>query len=552
MVSLNINKQQLFKDLGKKETTELIEQIPMMGVEVNENTKTELSVDITPNRPDLLSQQGFTRAFAAFLDIRPGLRTYITTPSKLKVYVDESVKNIRPFTACAVIRNLKLDEEKLKELIDVQEKLHTTFARRRKKAAIGIYPMENIQGNITFTALEPKEIKFRPLESEKEMSAQEILEHHPKGKDYSHLLQGLAKYPLFLDSKKNVLSMPPIINSHTTGKVTTATTEVFLEASGFDLRICNEIVQMICAATADMGATIHSVEVIYSKKTEITPDMSTKRQEFYGYYISKRLGIMLKEEEFATLLAKMGIGFEKGRIKETYYALIPPYRVDFLHQVDVLEDIAIAYGYNNIPANLPSVATLGGESPTSKFIARLRKVLVGYGLLEAKNYHLLGKQYQTAIDGNAELVTLKNSVSEGYDALRKTLLAGMLQMLTRNKMHEYPQGFFEVGRVFSPAPEHVDEAEHLAITLAGEVDYTKVRQVVDGVLLALGLKGEFTSHDDIRFLKGRCAQLIVDGVAVGVLGEIAPRVLAHAELVVPVAAAELDVNVLQLLVKPSA
>lgn len=564
MVSLKINKKLLLAEIGVSQSSpELLHTIAMMGVEVDDETPEELVVDITPNRPDLLSQPGFTRALAAFTGKKQGLRAYTTTPSKLKVTVDESVKGIRPFTACAVIRNLKLDEEKLKEIIDIQEKLHTTFCRRRKKAAIGIYPMEAISGtqdsknpgaegrepsrNITFLALEPSKIKFRPLEADADMTAKQILEEHPKGKEFAHLVEGLPKYALFVDSKKKVLSMPPLINSHDTGKITTTTTEAFLECSGFDFRTCHEVIQIICAALADMGATIHTVEVVYSKKSEITPDMAPKRQEFYGYYVNRRLGTNLKREELAPLLAKMGLGFEEGRIKETYYALLPPYRVDFLHQIDVVEDIAIALGYDNIVPELPRVATTAAETPASKFDAILRKILVGNGLLEAKNFHLTSGEFQLAVEGG-EMATLRSSVSEEYNVLRSSLLAVSLQMLARNKLHEYPQRLFELGTVFTPAPEHVDETEHLAITLAGgEMDYTNARQLTDGLLTAFGLTGRYVEKSDPRFLSGRCAQLVVDGVAIGMLGELAPRVIAHTGIVVPVAYAEIDIDVLRLI-----
>jgi len=549
MVSLTINKRAMFSELSTEETPELLHSIAMLGIEVDESTAEELVVDITPNRPDMLSQQGFTRALASFLGVKPGLRAYTTTPSKLKVFVDESLRGVRPYTACAVIKNLNLNEERLKEIIDIQEKLHTTFCRRRKKGAIGIYPMEAISGNITFTALEPSNIKFRPLEAEKEMTVPEILEQHPKGQEYAHLMAGLPRYAVFLDSKRSVLSMPPVINSHETGKITVGTKEAFLECSGFDFRTCSEVVQVICCALADMGASIHTVEVVYGRRTEVTPDMAPKRQEFYGYYANRRLGVSLQKEELAPLLAKMGLGFEEGRIKETYYALLPPYRVDFLHQIDVVEDIAIALGYDNIKAVLPNVATTAAEAPASKFDAVLRKVLVGFGLLEAKNYHLTSREFQLGVDPAAEMATLRSSVSAEYDTLRASLLPVQLQMLARNKLHEYPQSFFELGVVFAPAPEHVDETNHLALTLAGgDTDYTRVRQLTDGVLNAFGLVGTYEEFSDHRFLEGRCARLVVDGAVVGVLGELSPRVLTYTGLVVPVAYAELDVDVLRMIV----
>jgi phenylalanyl-tRNA synthetase beta chain len=314
------------------------------------------------------------------------------------------------------------------------------------------------------------------------------------------------------------------------------------------MRICEEVVQIICAALADLGATIHTVDVVYGRKTETTPDMTTKRQEFYGYYVNRRLGTGLKKEEFSPLLARMGLGFEEGRIKETYYALLPPYRVDFLHQVDVVEDVAIAIGYENVSASLPNTATIASLAPSTKLHAVLRKALVGQGLLEAKNYHLISKAFQLSFDGNPDMVLLKSSVSEEHDALRSSLLSSMVQMFSRNKLHEYPQGFFEIGTVFSPAADKVIERSRLAIGLAGETDYTRIRQSVDNLLLAFGLTGSYVAVEDIRFLKGRCSQVSIDGVQLGVLGEVSPRVLAHSQLVVPVAAAELDVDALAAIV----
>jgi phenylalanyl-tRNA synthetase beta chain len=550
MTSITIPRHELEQAIKTKATAEVLHQAVMMGVEIDEATPEHITIDISPNRPDLLSTQGFARALAAFIGKAPGLRNYPTTPSKRKVFVDENVKNVRPYTACAIIKNLKLDEERLKEVIEIQEKLHTTFCRRRKKAAIGIYPLDAIEGNITYTALPIDKIAFRPLEAAASMTMREILAEHPKGKEFAHLVAGMTHLAVFMDNKKNILSVPPIINSHDTGKITTATTEAFLECSGYDQRTCQEVVRIISAALADMGASVHTMEVVYGRKTDVTPEMTSQRQEFYGYYVNRRLGTNIKDEEFAPLLAKMGLGLEKGRIKDTYYALLPPYRVDFLHPIDVVEDIAIAYGYERIIPVLPAVATTASETPRARFERVIRGILIGHGLFEAKNYHLLSRQYQTAFmpdHTTTDMCTLQSSVSEEYDALRATLLPMMLQAFSRNKTHEYPQGFFELGTVFSPAPTHVEETGHLCIGLAGDADYTRVRQLVDAVLAGVGKTGAYHAVDDHRFLKGRCAEVIVDGVALGRVGEIAPSLLVHAGLAVAVAAAELDCDVLRFI-----
>jgi phenylalanyl-tRNA synthetase beta chain len=547
MVAITIDKERLYAELGVPETDELLHQIVMLGAEIDDNTPTQLVLNITPNRPDMLSQQGFTRALTSFLDIKQGLRAYPVTHSKLRVTVDESVRDIRPCTSCAVVKGLALTEEKLRELIEIQEKLHITFCRQRKRAAIGVYPLDAISGNITFMALAPDKIRFQPLESETQMTAEEILRDHPKGRDYAHLLLGLPRYPVFIDAKKNILSMPPVINSHATGKVTLDTKDVFIEASGHDQNVCDQAVRIICAALADDGAQIQTVEVVTSRRSLRTPDMTPQRQEFYAYYVNQRLGTAIASDDLAPLLAKMGHGIERGRGRETFVALVPAYRTDVLHQIDIVEDVAIAFGYENFVGALPEVTSIGGESAQGRFERVVRQTMVALGLTEAKNYHLIGTEEQRdTLGADTTTATLKSSASKEYDSLRASLLPGMLLTLARNRTHEYPQAFFEIGTVFIPEPAGVREEARLCVMLAGS-DFTRVRQTLDHLFAALGKSVAVVEHAHPAFMPGRCARLTHTGT--GVLGEIAPSLLAAHGLTSAVAAAEITLDDLNPLLR---
>ena len=211
----------------------LVEKINLMGTPVEEVKNDTIEIEVLPNRPDLLSIQGFLRAFKTYLEKERGLKSYkVEKPEKnFKVKIDPSVKDIRPYTACAIIKNLNFNDEKIKEIIDIQEKIHAGLGRNRKKIAIGIYPLEKIALPIRFEARNPKEIKFQPLEVERELNGLQILQQHPTGREYAHLLEGKDKFPIFIDSKNKILSMPPIINSHETGKITNNTKEIFIECS---------------------------------------------------------------------------------------------------------------------------------------------------------------------------------------------------------------------------------------------------------------------------------------------------------------------------------
>ena len=208
MAIVTLNRRQFEKEIGKFDE-KMEERIALFGTPIDKVTNEELQIEIFPNRPDLLSYHGFKRAFLAFLEKKMGLIQYRINKSDYKIIVDNSLKEIRPYTACVVIKNIKLDSDKIKELIEIQEKLHITLGRKRRKLAIGIYPLEKIKFPVTFKALEPDKIKFIPLESDREMSGLEILQKHPTGKEYAYLLSGKAKFPIFVDAEKKKIKHAP-------------------------------------------------------------------------------------------------------------------------------------------------------------------------------------------------------------------------------------------------------------------------------------------------------------------------------------------------------
>src|SRR3989344_742817 len=223
MASIKFQRKEFEKHI--KLNKEMEEKISMFGTHLESISNDEIELEILPNRPDLFSFQGYVRAFRAFLGKETGLKKYkINSPEKnFKVKIDSSVKNIRPYTTCAIVKNLNFNDEKIKEIIDIQEKLHSTLGRNRKKLAIGVYPLEKISLPIKYEARKPQEIRFIPLEMTEEMNGLQILQRHPTGREYAKLLQGYDKFPVFVDAKGEILSMPPIINSHETGKITLQT-----------------------------------------------------------------------------------------------------------------------------------------------------------------------------------------------------------------------------------------------------------------------------------------------------------------------------------------
>jgi len=543
MPTINISKKVLDKIIGKKlSEEELKDRISMLGTDLEGIEKDEIILEVFPNRPDMLSEQGFGRALSSFIGVNTGLRRYNVKKSGHKVFVSKGMEEVRPYTVCAIVKNLKLDDEKIRELIQIQEKLHITFCRKRKKAAIGIYPIEKIKMPIHFTARKPEDIIFRPLEFPKAINATQILEQHPAGIEYKHLVKGLKKYAIFHDANNQILSFTPVINSHLTGKVTEATKEVFVEVSGFDLYTNHYVLNILVCAMADMGADVYSMDVVYPDKTITTPNLTPKKMKVDLKFINKWLGLNLKEPQLKKLLERMGYGYEKKN------ALIPAYRPDIIHQVDLAEDIAIAYGYENFKPIIPVKATIGKEDSLEKFRKRVAYLLTGLNMLETSSYHISNKDTQfKMMNLKAEdFVELANSKSEEHTIMRKWILPSLMQILKENTHNEYPQNIFETGFAFlldEKTETGVREPCKLAAVLCNkDVDYTKIRQVLDYLLRSLGLKYEIKETKHPSFIDGRAGKVIVNGKAIGILGEIHPQVLEHFEVDMAVSGFEIELS----------
>ena len=277
MANVKFSRKLFEKEIGKL-NEEMQNKIAMFGTPLESFNEDELEIEIFPNRPDLLSYHGFKRAFLGFLEKKTGLQEYtLNKPEKdYNVTIESSVKDIWPYAVCAIVKDLKLDNNKIKEIIDLQEKLTFTIGRKRKKLGLGVYPLDKIKLPIVYEAIEPDKIKFIPLESNKEMSGLQILQKHPTGKNYAHLLSGKTKFPIFIDANKNILSMPPIINSHETGKITEETKDIFIECTGTDLNVLNKSLNIFVTSLADMGGKIYQIQIKGARK-QITPDLTSEK-----------------------------------------------------------------------------------------------------------------------------------------------------------------------------------------------------------------------------------------------------------------------------------
>ncbi len=395
---------------------------------------------------------------------------------------------------------------------------------------------------IRFTSDSPDKIRYRPLEYPDVISGKEILEKHPTGRTYAHICRDWKKITYFVDAAGTIMSMPPIVNSHDVGKIDEKTKDVFIEATGTDLNTLKIAVNIVVTALADMGGKIYSMEIVQGKDKFDTPDLNPSKMKIDRNYVNKLLGLDLSDSDIKKQLAKMGIGFEKG------HALVPAYRADILHPIDLVEDIAIAYGYENFKAEIPRVATIGEESREAIVKRKIAEVLTGFGFLECNTYHLSNERDLVGRMNLAKknLMTLSNSANVDYDTMRDSMIPIMMKVLSINKHNEYPQKLFEAGTVFSPDEKRenrVHERTALACVSAHlNADFSEIKAILDALLRGLGVVYEVRVKENSSFIPGRCAEVIVSGKAVGIIGEVHPLVLNTWEVEMPVAAFEIDVD----------
>ncbi len=544
MPTVKLNRKVFENLVGKRlPDDKLKERISYLGTDLESLDDDQINVEIFPNRPDLLSEQGFARAFSSFIGVKTGLREYKVNKSspEFKIIVDKSVKRYRPYSAAAIVKGINFTDEFIKEIMQNQEKLHMTFGRNRKKVALGYYLLDKIKFPVTYKAEDPKKIKFKPLHFSRELTGLQILSQHPTGREYAYQLENLDRYPVYYDSNGKVLSMPPIINSDDSGNILPGTCDVLVECSGFDQRILNLAINMCVTALADAGGKIYSVDIVYPGNKKISlPNLAPSEMKIDIDYVNKRLGLDLKEKDIKTLLGRMGYDYAKGK------AFVPAYRADILHPIDLVEDIAIAYGFENFKPCLPKIATVGEENKFIIFKRKVAEILVGLDLIECEIYHLTSKEHQTKMmEYNLPLIELANALNIEYSVLNAWLLPHIMEILKNNKHHEYPQNIFCTARVFKKGVSEtgVVEVERLACSLCSDTaDFTRIKQILDYLFRMLDLSYSIEEKEHDSFIPGRVGRILVNNKKVGYIGEISPKVIRNWELDMPIAAFEINLS----------
>jgi phenylalanyl-tRNA synthetase beta chain len=529
---------------------ELIDLLPMIGSDIEDYDDEEVKVEFFPNRPDYLSVEGVARALKGFLGMEKGIPEYPLKPSGTSITIDPGLKGIRPYTACCLVLNVEFNDDKLPQIMDFQEDLHWVIGRDRKKVAIGIHNLDVLKGPFRYLAADPDEVSFVPLEMDEEMTLREILTQHKKGQAYAHLIDQYDRYPLIMDSEDNILSMPPIINGELT-KLTSETRNLFVDVTGTDQQAVERTLNIIATSFAESGATIQTMENIYQDETLIRPDLTPKERTVSVKNAVKLIGIPLTPKLVAESLRK--VRFDAEIIDEdTVKVQIPPYRADILHEVDIIENVAIGYCFRKIEPELPQVATVAREDHYLEFDQNVREIMNGLSFTEVMSLMLTNEEnhYQKMKLPENVRVEVAQPISQDRTMIRQSLLNGLLEFLEDNKHEELPQRIFEVGEtVFLDGEKEthtVGVKKMAAMITHSQANFTEIKSTSDAFISNLGLEMTIEDLDHPSFIPGRCAQLkgvkkeTGDVCVEGFFGEINPEVIRNFELEYPVIALEVE------------
>lgn len=521
--------------LTRTDKKTILDKVALIGSDVERIEEDHADVEFFPDRPDLFSPEGVARAMRGYLGIETGLSSYPVKPSGIKFTVDPALATIRPVLGAAVIRGVSFDDESIQSIMSLQESLHWAVGRGRSKVAIGIHDMDTVRPPFHYIASQPSR-GFIPLDFTENMTMTEILEKHPKGRDYAKIVKDFPLYPLIVDDDDHVLSFPPIINGERT-RVTIDTKNILLDTTGTDKRAVSVAVNIICTAMAEAGAKIESVEIGGVQ----TPTLAPAERMVSVKECSRLLGIELTAASMAELLQKMRFGAEPAGA-DSVKVQVPCYRADIMHDWDLFEDVAIAYGYDRLESQPPKTFTVGKPHPVQVNAALAREAFCGLGYLEVMpftltNEDVLYKKMQR--EEKKGVLHVMHPISIENTVVRTELLPLLLEFLTLNRHRELPQRLFTVGDVVDSCHTYQQAA---GVSTHPDADFSEAYASADAMLHELSIEYTVLESADPAFIDGRRGDIIVDGKKIGVFGEIHPAVLHAFELEHSVAAFEFDLR----------
>lgn len=521
----------------------LLEMLQRIKGEIEEVSDEYVEIEFEVDRPDLYTCEGIARYLKGLIGKELGAPKYELYTTPYKVYV-ENVPS-RPYIAVFVVENVRVDDAFFEELIQFQEKLHISLGGRRRRVAIGLHDLEKLPSKtLYYRFADIDTVKFRPLNMDATMSLREVLINTKQGREYGDISLQDNMHPV-LYAGDEVISVPPVINADIT-RVEPGTKHLLVDVTGTDLRGVLDVSAVLAATLAERGGRrIGVVRIDYEGEDSIeTPDMKPREMYLEVPYVKRVLGIDVDVEEAANLLRSTRFDAEIEGDKKLR-VVVPRYRIDILHPVDLVEEIAIAIGYEKLEPRKPEKLLRPMPLPVHTWEKFARLILAGYGFVEVMSFTLTSCKEQKRVCGlkQDEMVVLSNPVSVELDCLRSCLLHQLLEVAAKNQSI-IPLRLFELGEVviMSNTDTGVEARNKLALLIMDyKAGYEDIQSYVYGLIRLMGdsiLAVKQAEHPAL--IRGRTAIIETKQGVTGIMGEVKPEILEEYGITYPVAVAELD------------
>lgn len=571
MPKIEVNEKLFFNLLGEKYDYDTLEAKLTCGkAELDEKPDTSkpenervIKIELNDtNRPDLWSTGGIARQlrihrtgkvsdYSSFLSYKNNFKDF----GNRVVNVDPELKDVRPYMTAFVISGKPIDEPMLLDIIQTQEKLCWNYGRKRRSISMGVYRSAQIKWPVSYHAVDPDKTSFVPLACDAPMTCRQILTDHPKGKEYGWILEGKKKFPLLSDSTGETMSMAPIINSATLGAVKVGDSDLMVEMTGTDMAGLLLSTNIVACDFADAGYTILPVQVKHPYDTGfgkdiVTPFYFQETTDAKLSAVNKRLGSNLSSEEVIQALSKMDCTAKvTNKDGDAVFTITPPpYRNDFLHEVDVIEDIMMGKELSFFAPEKPHDFTIGRLLPVTLLSRKAKELMVGMGYQEMIfNYLGSKKDYIDNMNIDASgVIEIANPMSENYQFVRPSIIASLLSAEAGSANAVYPHKVFETGKISFLCEEENTGTKTVQslgfLTASGDANFNTAASEVATLLHFLNQEYVVSEANDPRFIPGRQANIMKDGKNIGIFGEVHPQVLENWQITVPCVAGELNLE----------
>ena len=530
----------LQKLVGKVSKKQISESLPFLGLDVESEDEKTVRVEYSPNRPDYSTDFGIVLGLQGLLGIKTGaIKLKIKKSNQYKINAAPSVSKIRPYVTGIIAKNGKINDDVLEQLIQMQEDLHMGIGRKRKKSSIGIHDLNKISFPLLYTTT-TRNHKFIPLNSEKELSISEIISDTQTGKDYGDLIGQSNQVPIIVDSHKKTVSFPPIINAAIT-TVTTKTKNLFVEVTGINKDDAEDMLSVVATILQSAGFTLEHIQIFGAKNS--SPKLQEKKMTVNSSLINQTLGLNLNTSKIIASLKKSRLdAVSRGK---NIVCTIPAYRFDIFGPMDLVEEVALGYGIQNLEPTISPSQTIGQTNPVSLQLKSLDQTMTGLGFLEALNSSLSSKRvlYDMTNRDSKKIISVLDSKSQEHTILRDSIFPGLIENLSRNIHESYPQKIFETGSIFN-LDNPISEKTNLAVISAHkDANFTEIKSVLQTALkIGFGIQIETKTAINSSFKNGHCANVIFNKNIIGIIGEIDSQIIDNYKIRVPVVGFEISLS----------